>query len=76
LLRIFGGKGTYRRNLTIPEFKVGEERVYLEFHGAASSAEVWLNGKQVCRHDGGYSTFRADVTDYLREENDLKVTVD
>ena len=35
-----------------------------------------LNGKEVAVHDGGYSTFRANVTDVLTAENDLLVEVD
>lgn len=74
--RYLRGKGTYCKAFSRPAFKVGEERVYLELPAAASTAEVWLNGKYVCRHEGGYSTFRADVTDFLKEKNDLEITVD
>ena len=70
------GTGRYHKVFTKPEFRAGAERVYLEFCGVSASAEVQLNGTAVCRHDGGYSTFRADVTALLREENDLEVIVD
>lgn len=49
---------------------------YLEFEGANSSAEVFLNGKSVGKHDGGYSTFRVNITDVLEEENQILVAVD
>ena len=52
------------------------QRVYLEFQGVNSSAEVELNGQKVMSHDGGYSTFRADVTEFLTKENKLEVAVD
>ena len=49
---------------------------FLSFQGAAMTAEVFLNGKKLARHEGGYSTFRVDVTACLQEENLLCVTVD
>lgn len=49
---------------------------YLEFEGANSSAEVFVNGKSVATHDGGYSTFRVNITDCIEEENDIIVAVD
>ena len=52
------------------------ERVYLQFHGVNASAKVILNDTVVCQRDGGYSTFRMDVTDVLSEENKLVVEVD
>ncbi|MDO5417168.1 MAG: glycoside hydrolase family 2 TIM barrel-domain containing protein [Lachnospiraceae bacterium] len=52
------------------------ELVYLEFEGANSSADVYVNGKLAAHHDGGYSTFRVNVTELLEEENDILVAVD
>ncbi len=53
-----------------------EELVYLQFGGVNASAKVILNGRAVMAHDGGYSTFRCDITDHLKEENHLVVEVD
>lgn len=53
-----------------------DERFYVEFKGVNSSAEVWFNGVNVARHDGGYSTFRTDLTEHLLNENVLCVRVD
>lgn len=58
-----------------PEYSA-DERVYLQFHGVNASAKVMLNGQEVCSHDGGYSTFRADITDVLKDENLLAVSAD
>ena len=52
------------------------DRYYLELRGANSSAEVFLNGVKLAHHDGGYSTWRVDLTEGLTEENLLAVTVD
>ena len=52
------------------------ELVYLEFKGVYSIATVYLNGELVTEHDGGYSTFRKDITGLLKEDNLLCVRVD
>ena len=49
---------------------------YLEIRGANSSADVYLNGNKFAHHDGGYSTWRVNLTDGLCEENELAVVVD
>ena len=67
---------TYQTKLAAPEYDAGTQRVYLQFDGVNASAKVQLNGQVVCQHDGGYSTFRADITDVLAAENDLLVEVD
>ena len=52
------------------------DRYYLEIRGAASSADVYLNGKLLKHHDGGFSTWRVELTDGLEDENLLAVLVD
>lgn len=69
------GLGVYTRKVAKPEFHE-DERVYLQFHGVNASAKILLNDECVCTHDGGYSTFRVDVTECLQEENTLVVEVD
>ena len=54
----------------------GNTRYYLEFRGANSSADVYVNGKKIAHHDGGYSTWRVNVTDALEEKNLIVVAVD
>ena len=48
---------------------------YLEIQGANSSADVYLNGKKLAHHDGGYSTWRVNLTNDLAEENLLAIVV-
>lgn len=69
------GTCTYEKQVKKPDF-AENERVYLQFHGVSASAKVFLNGQLAGSHDGGYSTFRMDVTDLLEEDNDLLVEVD
>ena len=77
-----GGNDYYRGTLVYdnhfekPKFTEEKERVYLQFHGVNASANIILNGESVCRHDGGYSTFRVDVTDKLKEDNSIVIEVD
>ncbi len=66
----------YQKTFPKPSFDPATQRVYLEFRGVNASAAVTLNGNQVMTHDGGYSTFRADITDSLRETNTLSVAAD
>ncbi len=51
------------------------DRYYLEILGANSSADVYVNGKHLASHDGGYSTWRVDMTDVLAEENLVCISV-
>ncbi len=52
------------------------ERYYLEINGANSSAKVYIDGKEMASHDGGYSTWRVDVTDVLTNESLIVIAVD
>jgi len=70
------GRCRYEKTFAIPEFDREKQCVYLEFQGVNASALVELNGKFVIAHDGGYSTFRQDVTKLLLAENKLTVAVD
>ena len=71
----YRGTCVYEKNFPMPVF-ASDERVYLQFDGSNSSTKVVLNGQVVMTHDGGYSTFRTDVTDFLKPENELHVEVD
>ena len=70
------GTYTYEKHFSAPDFDPVQQRIYLEFRGVNASAEVTLNGQSVMTHHGGYSTFRADITALLQEENMLCVAVD
>lgn len=70
------GTCTYEKMFPMPEFDPETQAVYLEFQGVNASADVELNGKAVMHHDGGYSTFRAEVTGLLQAENHMTVRVD
>ena len=52
------------------------DRYFLEIQGANSSAIVYVNGKKLDNHDGGYSTWRVDITDVLEDKNLFVFEVD
>jgi len=49
---------------------------YLELRGANSSADVYVNGEKLAHHDGGYSTWRVNLTGKLTDETEIAVVVD
>ena len=59
----------YARNLELPSAWKGK-RVLLHFGAVDYHAIVFLNGKKVCEHKGGYTPFSADITDLLTWESD------
>ena len=70
------GECRYDKTFARPAFDPETECVYLAFHGVNASARVIINGQEVCTHDGGYSTFRREITAFLQDENELTVFVD
>ncbi len=49
---------------------------YLEIRGANSSADVYVGTQKLAHHDGGYSTWRVNLTDALADETELAIVVD
>nr|WP_297708469.1 glycoside hydrolase family 2 TIM barrel-domain containing protein [uncultured Butyrivibrio sp.] len=75
----FRGAVQYVRLLDYPvdDADCAGKCAFLEFKGAAMTADVFLNGQKIAHHEGGYSTFRCEVTEVLHEgENLLAVLVD
>lgn len=51
-------------------------RYFLELCGANSSADVYVNRKKLAHHDGGYSTWRVDITEELTDRSLIVIAVD
>lgn len=68
------GTAMYCKAFPRPVLEAGG-RAYFEINGAANIADVYLNGKKLNHHEGGYSTFLTDLTNALEEENLLCVAV-
>ncbi len=71
----FRGACLYKKALRKSELPVADQ-YYLEICGANSSADVYVNGEKLAHHDGGYSTWRVNLTDSLAEENEIAIVVD
>ena len=71
----FRGTATYAKTILKSDL-ADTDCYYLEIRGANSSADVYLNGKALAHHDGGYSAWRVNLTDDLKDENLLVITVD
>ncbi|MCS3154277.1 hypothetical protein NXX77_14930 [Phocaeicola dorei] len=67
-------EGFYVREFTIPQ-DWKDKRILLHFGGVWSSAEVWLNGNELGRHDCGYTSFAFDVTNKLKVDEPNKLAV-
>ena len=67
----------YRTSFEVPALKEGQ-RAELAFDGLSYRADVWLNGEQIASADkffGPFRQFAFDVTDVLKEKNNLAVRV-
>lgn len=71
----YRGTCKYECHFSRPELET-DGKAYLEFDGAAMTADVVINGTKAVHHEGGYGAFRADITQYLKDENKLEVYVD
>lgn len=71
----YQGKGFYRRILVLPEI-VAERRYYMKIDAASKAANIRVNGKEVGSHVGGYTACIVDITEYIRKENLIEITVD
>ncbi len=71
----FRGSCVYKKTLKKDELPKAD-LYYLEFRGTNSSADVYVGGEKLAHHDGGYSTWRVNITDALKEETEIAVVVD
>ena len=64
----------YRRTFQLPE-AWRDKRVLLHFGAVDWEATVWINGRQIGSHRGGYDGFSFDVTDALRPTGPQEIVV-
>lgn len=66
----------YRKNFILPS-TMDNKRIILHFEGVMGCAAVFVNGKPVSAHKGGYTPFSCDITESLHDgDNLLAVVVD
>ncbi len=72
------GVAWYRKTFDLPAASAPGERHYLDIDGAMSYATVWCNGRFAGGWPYGYSSFRVDLTPFLRagERNTVAVRLD
>ena len=64
----------YVKTLSHEDLPEGE-KLFIEIQGANSSADLYVGGKHIAHHDGGYSTWRADVTDAISRTGDTLICI-
>lgn len=71
------GIGWYRKHFNVPATDKGKQ-IFVDFDGAMANAKIWLNGQYVGTWPYGYSSFRMDLTPYLKpgQENIIAVRLD
>ena len=70
----FRGTAYYAKEIEKAELPEGKQ-YYLEIRGANASADVYLDGKKLAHHDGGYSTWRVNLTEELKDKSLLVIAV-
>ena len=71
----FRGSCLYTKKIVKAELPAAD-LYYLEIRGANSSADVYVDGNKLAHHDGGYSTWRVNLTEALAEESEIAIVVD
>lgn len=72
----WNGFGWYRKHFEVPAgFSAEKDRYYLDFDGVMSHPLVFVNGKKAGEWAYGYSSFRVDITPFLKPGKDNLVAV-
>ena len=69
------GKYWYAKTFETPKQPLPGGKVFVEILAAGQQATVYVNGTEVTYHEGGYSTFRADITSLCKEEGENLLVV-
>ncbi|MGV0852699.1 sugar-binding domain-containing protein [Mycolicibacterium phlei] len=64
----------YRKVFQLPGTWRGQ-RVLLHFGAVDQIATVWVNNRRVAHHEGGYTSFSADITEALRWSGPQEIVV-
>lgn len=62
----------YRRSFSVPK-KFLKKRAVLHFNAADYLTDVWVNGIHAVTHEGGFSPFSVEITDYLKADENIIV---
>ena len=67
---VYAGYGWYRKHFAVPASWSGKS-VFLEFQAAFQQAQIYVNGKQVGQHIGGYNGFSIDITSAISDGDNV-----
>lgn len=73
-IREFAGDVWYEKEIFVPDEWKGKQ-IFLRFGAATHRAAVYVNGKKITEHEGGFLPFLADVTDFVDYQTKNKVVV-
>jgi len=68
------GWGWYRKHFSLNK-DYSDRKVFIEFEGVQKYCKVWLNGKYLGDHKGGYGSFDFDITQYIKQGGDNVIAV-
>ncbi|MDQ0874786.1 beta-galactosidase [Paenibacillus sp. V4I3] len=63
------GIAWYRRHFYVDK-AYKDQKIFVEFEGAKHTADVWIDGKHLSTHYGGYLPFTLDITDYVTADGE------
>lgn len=69
------GRYWYAKTFATPKQAFGGDKIFVEILAAGQQATVYVNGTEVTYHEGGYSIFRADITELCKEGEDNLLVV-
>ena len=72
-VRDYVGDVWYQRTVRVPKGWAGE-RIVLHFESATHRATVWVDDTEVMSHEGGYTPFEADITEFATPGQELRIT--
>lgn len=70
----YKGQAWYRTNLNITASQKNK-RVFIRFEGVGQEAIVYLNGKKIGKHIGGYSAFCFEITHHIKLDGENVIAV-
>ena len=71
----FRGYCVYHKTLKKTDLPAAD-LYYLELRGTNSSADVYVGGEKLAHHDGGYSTWRINITEKIADETEIAIVVE
>jgi beta-glucuronidase len=72
-VRDYFGDIWYQRTVHVPR-GWADQRIVLHFESATHRATVWVGDQEVVSHEGGYTPFEADVTEFVTAGDEVRVT--